>query len=53
LTGHSLKTAQAILGAHYLGGHFELAEAAMAKLEKNEGRTNPVKPPKCSAPFFR
>jgi integrase len=33
LTGHALKNAQAILDTHYLGGHLELAEAAMAKLE--------------------
>jgi integrase len=44
LTGHALKDAQAILDAHYLGGRLELAEAAMAKLEEKEGRTNVVKP---------
>jgi hypothetical protein len=32
------------LDAHYLGGRLELAEAAMAKLEEKEGRTNVVKP---------
>jgi integrase len=44
LTGHALKDAQAILDAHYLGGRLELAEAAMAKLEEKEGRTQTVKP---------
>jgi len=32
LTGHSLKDVERILQAHYLGGKFELAEQAMAKL---------------------
>ncbi|OSI66353.1 tyrosine-type recombinase/integrase [Bradyrhizobium canariense] len=32
-TGHSLKDVERILQAHYLGGKFELAEQAMAKLE--------------------
>jgi integrase len=44
LTGHALKDAQAILEAHYLGGRLELAEAAIAKLEEKEGRTQAVKP---------
>jgi integrase len=44
LTGHSLRDAQAILDAHYLGGRLDLAEAAMAKLEEKEGGTGSVKP---------
>lgn len=32
ITGHSLKDAQDILDAHYLGGRVELAEAAISKL---------------------
>jgi len=39
ITGHSLKDVEAILDAHYLGGRVELAEQAMAKLEKHEART--------------
>ena len=34
-TGHSLKDAEAILDAHYLGRDMRLAEAAMMKLEKS------------------
>lgn len=34
-TGHSLKDVERILQAHYLGGKFELAEQAMAKLERH------------------
>jgi len=41
ITGHSLKDAQTILEAHYLGGRVELAEEAMRKLET---RTETVKP---------
>ncbi|SEE86894.1 Phage integrase family protein [Rhizobiales bacterium GAS191] len=41
ITGHSLKDAQAILDAHYLGESVELADAAMRKLET---RTHVVKP---------
>ena len=33
-TGHSLKDVEAILDAHYLGRDFQLAEAAVLKLEK-------------------
>ncbi|MGC2778485.1 MAG: tyrosine-type recombinase/integrase [Bradyrhizobium sp.] len=32
ITGHSLKTVQEILDAHYLGGRLELAESAIQKL---------------------
>lgn len=39
ITGHSLKDVEAILDTHYLGGRVELAEQAMAKLEKHEART--------------
>jgi len=39
ITGHSLNDVQAILDAHYLGGRFELAEAAIQKMELHEGRT--------------
>ncbi len=31
--GHSLKDVEAILDAHYLGRHVQLAEAAITKLE--------------------
>jgi integrase len=41
ITGHSLKDAEAILEAHYLGGSEALARAAMEKLE---ARTDTVKP---------
>ena len=44
ITGHSLRDAQSILDAHYLGGRLELAEAAMAKLEEKERGTKTVKP---------
>lgn len=40
ITGHSLEDVEHILQAHYLGGRVLLAEQAMAKLEKKEGRTN-------------
>ena len=36
-TGHSLKDVERILQAHYLGGKFELAEQAIAKLEDKFG----------------
>lgn len=39
LTGHSPRDAESILAAHYLGGRFELADAAILKLESHEGRT--------------
>ena len=39
ITGHSPKDADAILATHYLGGRFELAEAAILKLETHEKRT--------------
>jgi integrase len=39
ITGHSLKDVERILQAHYLGGKFELAEAAMLKLEQHVNRT--------------
>lgn len=32
ITGHSMKTVQEILDAHYLGGRVELAESAIKKL---------------------
>ncbi|WP_284423893.1 MULTISPECIES: tyrosine-type recombinase/integrase, partial [unclassified Bradyrhizobium] len=32
ITGHSLKTVQEILDAHYLGGRLDLAESAIQKL---------------------
>jgi integrase len=35
ITGHSLRDVERILQAHYLGGKFELAEAAMLKLEQH------------------
>lgn len=38
-TGHSMRDAEAILQAHYLGGQTTLAEAAILKLEKHERRT--------------
>jgi integrase len=41
ITGHSLRNAEAILNANYLGGGAERAKAAMRKLEK---RTRSVKP---------
>jgi hypothetical protein len=41
ITGHSLKDAQTILDAHYLGGSEQLAGEAMRKLET---RTKTVKP---------
>jgi integrase len=44
LTGHSLRDAEAILDAHYLGGRQQLAETAMTKLEKKEVGTQTVKP---------
>jgi integrase len=34
ITGHSLKTVQEILDAHYLGGRVELAESAIKKLSE-------------------
>lgn len=34
ITGHALKDVEHILDAHYLGGRVELAEQAMAKLER-------------------
>ena len=37
ITGHSLKDVEAILDAHYLGGTFELAEAAIKKLNSKYG----------------
>lgn len=39
ITGHALKDVESILDAHYLGGRVELAEQAIAKLEKHESRT--------------
>lgn len=39
ITGHALKDVEAILDTHYLGGRVELAEQAIAKLEKHEART--------------
>lgn len=33
ITGHSLKSVQAILDPHYLGGRADLAEVAMQQLE--------------------
>ena len=37
ITGHSMKTVQEILDAHYLGGRLELAEAAVKKLSEVYG----------------
>ena len=37
ITGHSLKTVQEILDAHYLGGRVELAESAIKKLNAAYG----------------
>jgi hypothetical protein len=37
ITGHSLKTVDAILQAHYLGGTTELAEAAILKYTSKFG----------------
>jgi integrase len=34
ITGHSMKTVQEILDAHYLGGRVELAESAIKKLSE-------------------
>ena len=34
ITGHSMKTVQEILDAHYLGGRLELAESAIKKLSE-------------------
>ena len=39
ITGHALKDVESILDTHYLGGRVELAEQAIAKLEKHEART--------------
>lgn len=38
ITGHSMKTVQEILDAHYLGGRVELAESPIKKLAKCTGR---------------
>jgi hypothetical protein len=37
ITGHSMKTVQEILDAHYLGGRVELAESAIKKLSEVYG----------------
>jgi integrase len=37
ITGHSMKTVQEILDAHYLGGRLELAESAIKKLSEEYG----------------
>jgi integrase len=37
ITGHSMKTVQEILDAHYLGGRVELAESAIKKLSQVYG----------------
>jgi integrase len=37
ITGHSMKTVQEILDAHYLGGRVELAESAIKKLSEMYG----------------
>jgi integrase len=37
ITGHSMKTVQEILDAHYLGGRLELAESAIKKLSEVYG----------------
>lgn len=42
ITGHSLKDAEAILDAHYLGRDRRLGEAAISKLEQRVSRTHPV-----------
>ena len=38
ITGHSMKTVQEILDAHYLGGRIELAESAIKKLSAVYGQ---------------
>ena len=38
ITGHSMKTVQEILDAHYLGGRLELAESAIKKLSAVYGQ---------------
>jgi hypothetical protein len=43
ITGHSLRDAEAILDAHYLGRDVKLAESAVRKLERNEKRLRTVK----------
>lgn len=43
ITGHSLADVTTILDAHYLGRDIRLAEAAMRKRERKEGRTRLVK----------
>lgn len=42
-TGHSLRDAEAILDAHYLGRDIRLAESAVRKLNRGEKRTKSVK----------
>ncbi|TFV80286.1 hypothetical protein E4K64_00140 [Bradyrhizobium frederickii] len=37
ITGHSMKTVQGILDAHYLGGRLELADSAIKKLSETYG----------------
>jgi hypothetical protein len=37
ITGHSMKTVQEILDAHYLGGRVELAESTIKKLSEVYG----------------
>ena len=48
ITGHSLKTVEAMLDRHYMGRDIGMAESAVAKLEKHQARTQIVKRPvKC------
>lgn len=42
ITGHSLKDAEAILDAHYLGRDKRLGESAILKPEKHVSRVNAV-----------
>lgn len=45
ITGHSLKTVEAMLDRHYLSRDAGLAESAIAKLEKHQARTGAVNRP--------
>lgn len=42
ITGHSLKTVEAMLDRHYLSRSVGMAESAIAKLEKHQAGTKPV-----------
>ena len=45
ITGHSLKTVEAMLDRHYLSRDVGMAESAIAKLEKHQAGTRAVKCP--------